>query len=139
MINGGGISINFNGEEEKISKEDLMVEEISKEGISVSSSNGIVIGVDTNISDSLLQEGVVRDVIRHIQNFRKESDFRVQDRINVCVKSDSQIIEAIENNIEYFKNEILAVSISFDVLNSDYSKEIELNGVSLELGISISN
>ena len=139
MINGGGISINFNGEEEKISKEDLMVEEISKEGISVSSSNGIVVGVDTNISDSLLQEGVVRDVIRHIQNFRKESDFRVQDRINVCVKSDSQIIEAIENNIEYFKNEILAVSISFDVLNSDYSKEIELNGVSLELGISISN
>ena len=139
MINQGGININFNGQDEKISKEDLMVEEIPKEGISVSSSNGIVVGVDTNISDSLLQEGIVRDVIRHIQNFRKESDFRVQDRINVCVKSDSNIVEAIENNIEYFKNEILAVSVSFDVLNSDYSKEIELNGVLLELGISISN
>ena len=74
-----------------------------------------------------------------MQNFRKESDFKVQDRINVCIKSDKQIIEAIENNIEYFKNEILAVSISFDVLNSSYSKKIELNGVSLELGISISN
>ena len=139
MINDGGININFNGKEEKILKEDLMIEEIPKEGISVSSSNGIVVGVDTNISDSLLQEGIVRDVIRHIQNFRKESDLRVQDRIDVCMKSDNQIIEAIENNIEYFKNEILAVSISFDVLNSDYSKKIELNGVSLELGISISN
>ena len=139
MINQGGININFNGQDEKISKEDLMVEEIPKEGISVSSYNGIIVGIDTNISDSLLQEGMVRDVIRHIQNFRKESDFRVQDRINVCVKSDSNIVEAIENNIEYFKNEILAVSVSFDVLNSDYSKEIELNGVLLELGISISN
>ena len=139
MINDAGININFNGKEEKILKEDLMIEEIPKEGISVSSSNGIVVGVDTNISDSLLQEGIVRDVIRHIQNFRKESDLRVQDRIDVCIKSDNQMVEAIENNIEYFKNEILAVSISFDVLNSDYSKKIELNGVSLELGISISN
>ena len=41
----------------------------------------------------------------------------VQDRIDVCIKADSKIIEAIEENLEYFKNEILAVSITYDVLN----------------------
>ena len=116
-----------------------MIDEISKDGISISSLNGIVVGVDTNISDKLLKEGFVRDVIRHVQNFRKESDLKVQDRINISIKSDDSVIGAIEENIEYFKNEILAVSISYEVLNSAYSKKIKLNGVTLELGISISN
>ena len=139
MINDGGILINLNGNEEKISRDELVIDEISKDGISTSSLNGIVVGVDTNISDKLLKEGIVRDVIRHVQNFRKESDLKVQDRINISIKSDDSVIGAIEENIEYFKNEILAVSISYEALNSAYTKKIELNGVTLELGISISN
>ena len=77
-------------------------------------------------------------MIRHIQNFRKESSLKVQDRIDVFIKADSKIIEAIEENLEYFKNEILAVSITYDVLNSRYSKKIELNAMQIDLGISIS-
>ena len=139
MINDGGIAIKLDENVEKISREDLLVDEISRDGISASSLNGIVVGVDTNISDKLIKEGIVRDLIRHIQNFRKESEFKVQDRIDVFIKSNNETRDAIEENIEYFKNEILAVSISYEVLNSKYSKKIELNGVILELGISISN
>ena len=139
MINNGGILINLNGNEERISRDELVINEVSKDGISTSSLNGVVVGVDINISDKLLKEGIVRDVIRHVQNFRKESDLRVQDRINISIISNDSIIDAIEENIEYFKNEILAISISFEVLNSAYSKKIELNGVTLELGISVSN
>jgi len=139
MINNGGILINLNGNEERISRDELVINEVSKDGISTSSLNGVVVGVDINISDKLLKEGIVRDVIRHVQNFRKESDFRVQDRINISIISNDSIIDAIEENIEYFKNEILAISISFEVVNSAYSKKIELNGVTLELGISVSN
>ena len=139
MINNGGILINLDGKKERISRDELVIDEISKDGISTSSLNGIVVGVDTNISDKLLKEGIVRDVIRHVQNFRKESDLKVQDRINISIQSDDSIINAIEENVEYFKNEILAVSINYKVLNSAYSKKIKLNGVILELGISISN
>ena len=139
MINDGGITLEFDGNIENISREDLLINEFSRDGISASSLNGIVVGVDTNISDKLIKEGIVRDLIRQIQNFRKESEFKVQDRIDVFIKSNDDVRDAIEENIEYFKNEILAVSISYEVLNSEYSKKIELNGVTLELGISISN
>ena len=138
MINDGGILINLNGNEEKISRDELIIDEIPKDGISASSLNGIVVGIDINISNKLLKEGIVRDVIRHVQNFRKESNLKVQDKINISIKSDNSIIDAIEENIEYFKNEILAVSISYEVLNSAYIKKIELRGVTLELGINIS-
>ena len=139
MLNDGDINLEIDGSMEKISKDDLIIEEVPIDGVSVSSNNGIVVGINVNISDELEKEGLVRDMIRHIQNFRKESSLEVQDRIDVCIKADSKIIEAIEENLEYFKNEILAVSITYDVLNSQYSKKIELNTMQIDLGISISN
>ena len=139
MLNDGNINLEIDGFAENISKDDLIIDEVPIDGVSVSSNNGIVVGINVNISDELEKEGLVRDMIRHIQNFRKESDLEVQDRIDVCIKADSKIIEAIEENLEYFKNEILAVSITYDVLNSQYSKKIELNGMQIDLGISISS
>ena len=139
MLNDGNINLEIDGSMENISKDDLIIDEVPIDGVSVSSYNGIVLGINVNISDELEKEGLVRDIIRHIQNFRKESDLEVQDRIDVCIKADSKIIESIEENLEYFKNEILAVSITYDVLNSQYSKKIELNGMQIDLGISISS
>tara|TARA_A100001011_G_scaffold339647_1_gene371217 strand:+ start:256 stop:3561 length:3306 start_codon:yes stop_codon:yes gene_type:complete len=138
MLNDGNINLEIDGSVEKIYRDDLIIEEVPIDDISVSSYNGIVVGIDINISERLEKEGLVRDMIRHIQNFRKESCLEVQDRIDVCIKADSKIIEAIEENLEYFKNEILAVSITYDVLNSKYSKKIELNAMQIDLGISIS-
>ena len=138
MLNDGDINLEIDGSMEKISKDDLIIEEVPIDGVSVSSNNGIVVGINVNISDELEKEGLVRDMIRHIQNFRKESNLEVQDRIDVCIKAESKIIDAIEDNLEYFKNEILAVSITYDVLNSQYSKKIELNGMQIDLGISVS-
>tara|TARA_B100000941_G_scaffold63035_1_gene41698 strand:+ start:793 stop:4098 length:3306 start_codon:yes stop_codon:yes gene_type:complete len=138
MLNDGNISLEIDGSVEKIFRDDLIIEEVPIDGVSVSSYNGIVVGININISDELEKEGLVRDMIRHIQNFRKESSLKVQDRIDVFIKADSKIIEAIEENLEYFKNEILAVSITYDVLNSRYSKKIELNAMQIDLGISIS-
>jgi len=140
MLNdGGSILISINGDEEKITKNELIIDEISKDGLSASSYGGMVVAIDKNISDRLLKEGIVRDIIRHIQNFRKESGLEVQDRIEVAIQGDASILDAINENKNYLMNEILAVSIGSDVLNSKYIKKIELDGLSIEIGISISN
>ena len=140
MLNdGGSILIRINGDEEKITKNELIIDEISKDGLSASSYGGMVVAIDKNISDKLLKEGIVRDIIRHVQNFRKESGLEVQDRIEVAINGDESILEAINENKNYLMNEILAVSIGSDVLNSKYIKKIELDGLSIEIGISISN
>ena len=71
MLNDGDINLEIDGSMEKISKDDLIIEEVPIDGVSVSSNNGIVVGINVNISDALEKEGLVRDMIRHIQNFRK--------------------------------------------------------------------
>ena len=107
--------------------------------MSTSSYGGIAVAIDKHISEELLKEGIVRDVIRHVQNFRKESNLEVQDRIEIAIQGDKSILDAINDNKNYFMNEILAVSIGFDVLNSKHIKKIELDGLSIEIGVSISN
>ena len=77
--------------------------------------------------------------MHYLENFRKESELEVQDRIEIAIQGDQNILNAINENKNYFMNEILAVSIAFDVLNSKHIKKIELDGLSIEIGISISN
>ena len=133
--------ISIDSNDEMFSKNDFLIEEISNHGISASSSNGIIIGVETHISSSLLKEGIVRDLIRQIQNFRKESGLEVQDRIALHIDSDDEIMDAIKENKNYFMNEILGVSIEFGVVNSPYkyNKEIKLDSKIIKIGISVSN
>ncbi|MAQ43250.1 MAG: isoleucine--tRNA ligase [Candidatus Marinimicrobia bacterium] len=140
MLNDNGvILLNIDNNQIEVSKNELIINEIPKEGLSASSYGGVVVAIDKHISDKLLKEGIVRDVIRHVQNFRKESDLEVQDRIKVGIKGNQSILDAINENKNYFMNEILAVSMSSDVLNSNYIKKIELDGLLIEIGISVSN
>ena len=140
MLNDNGlILVTIDDEELEVSKNELIINEIPKDGLSASSYGGVVVAIDKHISDKLLKEGIVRDVIRHIQNFRKESNLEVQDRISVAINGNQAILDAIDENKNYFMNEILAVSMTSDVVNSKYMKKIELDGLSIEIGISISN
>ena len=140
MLNDNGIILlNIDNNQLEVSKDELIINEIPKEGLSASSYGGVVVAIDKHISDKLLKEGIVRDIIRHVQNFRKESNLEVQDRIKVGIKGNQSILDAVNENKNYFMNEILAVSMSSDVLNSNYIKKIELDGVIIEIGISVSN
>ena len=140
MLNDKGvILLNIDNNQIEVSKNELIINEIPKEGLSASSYGGVVVAIDKHISDKLLKEGIVRDVIRHVQNFRKESNFEVQDRIKIGIKGNQSILDAVNENKNYFMNEILAVSMSSDVLNSNYIKKIELDGLLIEIGISVSN
>ena len=85
--------------------------EIPLEKFSSSSSSVGIVAVNALISDELKNEGIVRDLIRQVQNLRKDSGFKVEDRIKVNVKSDEIVKFALNQNIDYFKNEVLAVDI----------------------------
>ena len=139
--NGESLIIDLDGIDEKLSRGDFLIEEIPNKGISASTLSGIVVGVNTEISPTLLKEGIVRDLIRQIQNFRKESKLEVQDRINVCIDGEDDIVDAIRENKNYFMNEILGVSIQFDVVNSEYlhNKQVKLGDKVVRIGLSISD
>lgn len=88
-------------------------------------NKGIVI-LSTELNDELILEGLARDVVRLIQETRKQADFDISDRIKVIIKTeDEKIKEAINTWVEYIKDQTLALSL-------DTNKEVEADFYSKE-------
>jgi isoleucyl-tRNA synthetase len=98
--------------DEKLNLNKFEVVYQAKEGYSAESQNGIVAVLDTNITKSLKQEGAVRDIVRLVQEFRKEMDYNVSDRIYLYLETDDKDLqEAILNFADYLKKETLAIEL----------------------------
>ncbi|WP_265030914.1 isoleucine--tRNA ligase [Wolbachia endosymbiont (group B) of Athalia cordata] len=93
---------------------------------SVFDNNKGIVVLSTELNDELILEGLARDVLRLIQETRKQADFHISDRIRVTIKTeDEKIKEAINTWVEYIKEQTLALSL-------DINKEIEADFYSKE-------
>ena len=118
-----------------ISSEDFDIEELPKENSSLSTNQNMKVSICTELSQLLIDEGLVRDFIRNVQNHRKESGFEVEDRISIQIICNDEFFKALNNNIDYFKNETLCAQIN-RVLSIDGEKtSLSLNSQNVELGI----
>ena len=100
-----------------ILREDLLFEQESKEGWTCAGDDTIAVGLSTNLSDSLIKEGIIRDIIRHVQTMRKDANFAVEDRIKIYIKADGLVGESINEYKEFFMNEILNYISAVSVLH----------------------
>ncbi len=122
-----------------LTAEHFLVEMISKEGYTSSEGEGLTIGITTEISDELLQEGMVRDIIRHVQMLRKEAGFAVEDRIKVFAVFPDTLQQAMDTFSEYFCNETLAVEVITSSQSGEFSKEITVRDNTFSIGIKRHN
>ena len=124
----------------EIEKEDIIIDEIALNNFSVSTNQNLVVGVSTLITPELHNEGLIRDLIRHIQNLRKNSDLSVDDRIDLVIKYDDESLAlAIKDHEEYLLNEVLAVNIKNDINLMDYSNSLKINNKNVLIGICVNN
>ena len=66
------LKLQVNGQEVTLFKEDLLIENSQAEGYVSESDNGITVVLDTNLTEELLKEGFVREIISKVQTMRKE-------------------------------------------------------------------
>jgi len=130
----GFITFDIDGEEVKLEKDDLLIETAQKEGYESQSDKGITVVLDTNLSDELIEEGFVREIISKIQTMRKEADFEVMDKIVVYVKDNDKIQDIVKKNEDVIKSDVLGESIVMSEV-SGYSKEWNINGEKVTLGV----
>jgi len=85
------------------------------------------VALDIHLSESLLQEGIARELINRIQNLRKERGFEVTDKINVILEQEENLLRSIEHNIDYICAETLIENLELvDILKEKGSTTIEL-------------
>ncbi len=130
----GALKLNLPSGEVVLEKEDLLIDIANKEGYESQSDKGITVVLDTNLSDELLEEGFVREIISKVQTMRKEAGFEVMDRITVYTKDSDEVAKVINNNLDEIKSEVLADDIKVDSMGG-YSKEWNINGNKVILGV----
>lgn len=103
----GVLDIEINKKSVNLELADVEITSQDIEGWLVANDDNITVALDVTITDNLRKEGIARELVNRIQNLRKDSGFEVTDRIDVMLQRDNEIVNAIQNNIDYIKTETL--------------------------------
>ena len=119
------LTIKLEGEDFVLTTENTITTIDVKDGYVASNDSKTCVVLDTNLTDELILEGLAREIVRTIQNLRKEMDFVITDHINVYYSGNEKIDKMINMYKGYVMGETLAESITKKELSS---KEYDLNG-----------
>ncbi len=120
--------------EVKLAEEDLLITMTQMEGYMTESDNDITVVLDCNLTDALLEEGFVRELISKIQTMRKEADFEVMDKIRVSYQAEGKVAKIMEKYGQDLLGEVLGEELVKGTITG-YSKEWKINGEDVVLGV----
>ncbi len=130
----GMLKLDINGEEITLLTEDLLIEMSQMEGYVSENDNGITVVLDTNLTEELLEEGFVRELISKIQTMRKEAGFEVTDKIRVSYQGTAKADGIFASHAEEIGGEVLATAV-MNTVPTGYTKEWNINGEQVTIGV----
>ena len=120
-------------------QEDIIIETLAAEGFSAVSGDGMTVGLSLELNDDLIQEGIVRDLVRQVQNVRKDAGFSVEDRINIHWELNSEFQEAVSKFEKYFCNETLTTSISNSTNVEGFKAEFQIKEKLIKIVVKVAD
>lgn len=135
LKSSGMVTFTVDGEAVELKEEDLLIDTAKKEGFVAESYKTATVVLDTNLSEELIEEGFVREIISKVQTMRKEAGFEVLDRITIYYSGSEKIAEIFSK----MKDSITGDTLAADAVNGTdaaaYSKEWSINGEKATLGV----
>ena len=125
----GELALALDGETITLSQQEVLVQTESRGGLAVASDRGVTVAVDTALTPQLVQEGYARDLVRAINNMRKEAGLEIEDRIHLAYAppAGEHLAAALENFAEYLQQETLALSLQAAAEpRGDYSETVNV-------------
>ena len=128
------LKLDINGQEVTLFREDLLIESAQMPGYVSENDNGITVVMDTNLSEELLEEGFVREIISKVQTMRKEAGFEVMDKIAVSYEGTEKAEKVFADNASTIADETLALEVT-KAAPAGYTKEWKINGEAVTIGV----
>ncbi len=130
----GRLSFDIDGAAVELSKEDLLIEVSQKEGYVSQEDNRMTVVLDTNLTDELVEEGFVYEIISKIQTMRKDAGFEVMDHIRVSLSGNDRISAIAERNRDAICTKVLADGFTKEA-GYAVSREWNVNGENVVISI----
>ena len=134
----GEAVLELSGEIIRLTSEDVLVRLHAKQGWTAARGPSCVVVLSTELTPQLLREGIARDLVRLIQQRRKELDCKYTDRIRVGVVTASEELKtAADENSAYIQRETLAVELKIEPLSGTEGVEYLVSGHRLTLYVKV--
>ena len=130
----GTLTFDVDGTTVTLTEDDLLIEMAQKEGYVSEADNYVTVVLDTNLTEELLEEGFVYEVISKIQTMRKEAGFEVMDHIKVSVNGNQKVADIVLSNKDQIAGKVLADEIVTDA-DLAVRKEWNINGEKVTIGV----
>ncbi len=130
----GMIVLDLTSGKVELTVDDLLIACSQKEGTFSLSDNGVTVSLDTNLTDALIEEGHVNEIISKVQTMRKEAGFEVTDHIRVTFKASEAMTALLLANTDRIAKVALADSVEATA-PAGYVKAWDINGEEINFGV----
>jgi isoleucyl-tRNA synthetase len=132
----GSCSISVNGQNAELTTNDVEIISEDIPGWQVANDGKLTVALDITVTDELRYEGIAREFVNRIQNFRKESGFDVTDKITVLIEDHHLIREAIKRYSSYIGSQTLATKVeTVNSFTDGNVREVEIDDVLIKISI----
>jgi len=129
-VKGEPVFLTVDGEKLPFESSELILDLEAREGYSVAATGAFAVALDTTLDEQLIVEGMVRELVRHVQVMRKDAGFNVEDRIGLYVACGDEVRSRIEQRIDFLSQETLATEVRFgESPEGAFSRSITLPAV----------
>ena len=128
------LSFDIDGADVVLLKEDLLIDMAQLEGYVTEADGSVTVVLCTDLSEELIEEGFIREIISKIQTMRKEAGYEVMDRIHVYSYGNKRIQEIMERSSDEIQKDVMASDICFAEAKG-YVKEWNINGEIVTFGV----
>jgi len=130
----GELHLDINGTDVVLTKDDLLIDTAQIPGYISETDRELTVVLDTNLTEELIEEGFIREIMSKVQTMRKEAGFEVTDHITVYETGNEKLAGLLEKFTDEVKNGVLADGIVTGAVKG-YTKEWDINGEHVTLGV----
>ncbi|MBO6132822.1 MAG: isoleucine--tRNA ligase [Lachnospiraceae bacterium] len=133
----GEFILTVEGQGIALKNEDVDISEKSREGFVTEGDGKVSVALDTVLTDELLEEGMVREIISKLQTMMREAGFEVMDKIRISSSGNEKIAGILERNSAFVKKEAMADQIVSNITDNDkgFIKDWNMNGENVTLQV----
>ena len=130
----GALKLQLSDGEISLTAEELLIETAQKEGFTSMSDRGLTVVLDTNLTEELIEEGFVREIVSKLQSMRKDAGFVVTDHIEVYQDGNDRIAEILQKNQQSILGDVLGEALHCGALDG-YTAQWDVNGEQTSFGV----
>jgi isoleucyl-tRNA synthetase len=136
LLRGEALTVEVEGDRLELLPDEIEVRVEAQAGFSAAAEGGYLAALVTELTDELELEGMAREVVRRVQDLRKQAEYNVDDAIKIIYHASQRLSQAIDQFSTYIKGETLATELTENLdVNGDEVGDYEFEGERLSIGV----